>query len=426
MTIQPVLEDAAVVGTQRASAPAPCVYSEVGPLRRVIVHRPGLELQRLTPQNKEEMLFDDVVWIERAAEEHDALADALRSRGAEVYYLRQLLADTLAIPAARNEVLSRTVDAARVGPVMAPMLSDWLSTLAPEELAARLIGGVTYEELPFRCSALTPRVSPVGAFALPPLPNHLFTRDASAWAHRGVSLHQMAAPVRRREALHFEAIYRYHPLFARAVHEFWTDGMGCLPELEGGDILVLGNSSLLIGVGERTRPAAVEHYANQLFSAGELERVIVAVVPPARSTIHLDTVLSMVDVDSFVGFAPFCRSADVYVLTPGTDGVRAQCCDGLFEAIAGALGLPAVRVIGSSDDPCTAEREQWQESNNVLALAPGVVIAYERNDHTNTRLHEHGIEVITVPGSELARGRGGPRCMTCPIERDDPPRLTAI
>ena len=424
MAIQPVFEDAAVVGAKRPAL-TPCVYSEVSPLRRVIVHRPGAELQRLTPQNKEEMLFDEVVCMERAAEEHDALAEALRSRGAEVYYLRELLAETLAIPAARDEVLSRTVHAAPVGPILAPLLTDWLATLAPDELAARLIGGVTYEELPFRRSALTPQVSP-GSFAVSPLPNHLVTRDASAWAHRGVSLHHMAAPVRRREALHFEAIYRYHPLFARAGHEFWTDGMGCLPELEGGDIFVLGNASLLIGVGERTRPAAVEHYAKRLFSAGEIERIIVAVLPPARSTIHLDTVLTMVDVDSFVGFAPVCRGADVYVLTPGTGGVRAQRCDGLFEAIARALGLPAVRVIGSPDDPTTAEREQWQESSNVVALAPGVVIAYERNDHTNARLQEHGVEVITVPGAELAQGRGGPRCMTCPVERGDPLRLTAI
>ncbi len=403
------------------------VYSEVGQLRKVLVCTPGLAHERLTPSNIHDLLFDDLPWVQNAKRDHFDFVTKMEAYGVEVLELHEMMAETLAVPGAKKWLLDRKIIANEVGIGLVEGTRAFLETMDNMTLATYLIGGLSTRELPkeYRTDyiSLARESAGINDYLMPPLPNTLYTRDTTCWIYNGMTYNPLYWPARHDETLLMKAIYTFHPAFAaEKINIWWGD-----PELswgqatlEGGDVMPIGNGVVLIGMSERTSRQAITQVANSLFKAGAAKRVIVARMPKLRAAMHLDTVFTFADRDIVTSYPPIVDQLQTFSIYPDDhEQVKVVTEKGDFlQVVANALNLKKLHVIETTGSMDVSERQQWDSGNNVVALKPGVVVAYDRNTQINTELRKAGIEVVSITGAELGRGRGGGHCMTCPILRD--------
>jgi arginine deiminase len=389
------------------------VDSEVGRLRSVLVHRPGAELKRITPRSADRLLFDGLPWVGRAQQEHDLFTQALRDRGVEVWYVTELLQDALEYQEARQGAIAAATAGAAMGDELRMQVRDHLEELRPEALAQVLIAGLAPDELRLG-QGLVFELLDRHDFVIHPLPNLVFSRDSSVWIGDRVAVASPAAVGRRRESDLLQVIYDHHPSFAGTKCLYGSQ----LEHLDGGDVLLLAPGVLAVGVGERTTAAGAERLARRVFDAGLAHTVLAVPVDQRGPARYLDTICTVVDIDTVVMHPAVAFALTAHTITPRDDGMRVSRPQPFLEAAAQAMGIERLKVIYTGLDPMTGCREQWEDGNNALAIGRRLVVCHERNVETNARLEAAGVEVIRVPGSELGSRRGGPRCMSCAVGRD--------
>ncbi len=398
-------------------------YSEIGKLRKVLLHRIGTEVDGLVPNNFERLLFDDIPYLKVAQQEHDTFAETLKQNGVEVVYYTEEVAKALSDPDIKNKFVDEMLSGLNFTSMFVrEAVTSYLREMEPLDLVNKVIAGVRKEDITeYEPKTLAEKIDAAYPFFTDPMPNMYFTRDQGACVGNGVSIHHMSTATRRRESLLLKYIYEYNKDFAPEGTELWYRYDGPY-SIEGGDVLVLSSKIAALGLSERTTAEGIETFARNLLTRSDFQKVLFFNIPKMRTFMHLDTVFTMVDYDKFTIHSEIEGPLQLFELTLGAKGdiKVSSMTDDLSVVLAKELGLPSVKLIRcGGDDAVAAQREQWNDGSNTLCIAPAKVITYERNYVTNDLLDQYGVEVLTVPSSELSRGRGGPRCMSCPVRRED-------